>query len=257
MPKMTLISMVQTILSDLNEDEVNSIDDTQTANQVATVVRDTYYHLISERIWPIHQNVAQLQAVSNDSYPTHMKVPDDVATVVSLRYNSKDQMSDATGLEEAKEIVYLSPEEFIQRSYNHNPAASNVSTIIDNLSTDGVRLLIETDKSPEYWTSFDDEHIIFDSYDSTYDDTLQAQKSMALVEKEPSWTPSDTFIPDMPAKAFSYLLEEAKKAAFISIKQTSNPVAEERARRQRTWQAGAKHRTRNKGIRYPDYGRRT
>jgi hypothetical protein len=79
---------------------------------------------------------------------------------------------------------------------------------------------------------------------------------MASVYEEPSWTQSDTFIPDLPTKAFPLLLSESKKAAFIKIKQTSDPVEVERARKQRTWMAGEKFRSRPKGFYYPDYGRK-
>jgi len=257
MPKMTLIGMVQTILSDMNEDEVNSLDDTPIANQVALIVRDTYYDMVNARLWPTHTKMKPLVPSTNEDFPTHMKLPERVSRVELIKYNTKDQMSDGDGSDVYKDMIYLAPEDFLRMVHQNNPANSNIKTITDTLTADGVKYFIITDKDPEFWTSFDDEWIIFDSYDSTYDDTLQAQKSLALVQEEPAWTPSDTFIPDMPTKAFPMLLSESKKAAFITLKQVTNPIEVERARRQRTWMGGEKHRTRNKGFRYPDYGRRT
>jgi hypothetical protein len=159
-------------------------------------------------------------------------------------------------LDKYSEIEQLDPDDFMNLILQRNPANSNITTVLDNLSNSGVKLFIENDKDPQYWTSFDDEWIIFDSYDSSYDDTIQNQKTMASVYIEPSWTQSDTFVPDLPTKAFPLLLSEAKKAAFVKVKQTADPVEVERARKQRTWMAGEKHRTRNKGINYPDYGRK-
>ena len=40
--KFTLLEMVQEILSDMDSDEVDSIEDTVEAEQVATIVRSTY-----------------------------------------------------------------------------------------------------------------------------------------------------------------------------------------------------------------------
>jgi hypothetical protein len=153
-------------------------------------------------------------------------------------------------------MVYLDPEDFIKLIYQRKPANSNIQTIMDNLSSENVKLFIQNDKDPEYYTSFDDEWLIFDSFDSNHDDTLQAQKTVASIQLEPEWEHNDSFIPDLPTKAFALLLSESKKAAFIKLKQASDPVEVERARKQRTWMAGEKHRTRDKGIRYPNYGRR-
>ena len=256
MPKRTLLDMVQTILSSMNEDEVNSLDDTQSANQVAMVLRDTYFAMVNDRLWPTHSTMIPLTGSTDNLHPTHLLIPDEVSHVELLKYNIKDQMSNANGLDNYKELVYLEPAAFLRRAHQHNPANSDVVTVTDTLSAEGVKYFVLNDKDPEFWTSFDDEWIVCDSYDSTNDDTLQSQKTLAMVSKEPTWTPKDDFIPDMPTKAFPLLLAEATKVAFITLKQTSNPAEEERARRQRTWMAGEKHRTRNKGIRYPDYGRK-
>lgn len=256
MPKLTVLDMVQHVLSDMDEDEVNSIDDTLVSMQVARILKDTYYSLINERLWPQHENLGTLVAVGNLDYPTHLKLPENTYRIDWLKYNTKDEMSDATGLEQYEDVRYLEPDAFVDRLYQRNASDSNIKVVIDNLSMSDVRLLVQTDKDPEWWTSFDDEYIICDSYDSTYDDTLQEQKTLARMFREPSWTMSDTFTPDLPMKGFSLLLSETKKAAAIKLRQANDPVEVERARRQRTWMAGEKHRTRNKGINYPNYGRK-
>lgn len=256
MPRYTLLDMVQSIMSDMNEDLINSIDDTQTGDMVARIVRDTYYDMINSRLWPTHAQLSTLTPSTDDNYPTHVRIPDNVYKVEWVRYNTKDQITDADGLDKYSEIQQLDPDDFMNLILQRDPANSDITTVLDNLSNNGVKLFIENDKDPEYWTSFDDEWIIFDSYDISYDDTIQAQKIMASVYVEPSWTQSDSFVPDLPTKAFPLLLSEAKKAAFVKVKQTADPVEVERARKQRTWMAGEKHRTRNKGINYPDYGRK-
>lgn len=255
MPRYTLLDMVQTIMSDMNEDLVNSIDDTQTADQVARIVRDTYYDMLNARLWPTTAKLSTLTPSADNNYPTHVKIPDNVYRLEKIRYNVKDQISNADGLDEYKEIQWLSPDDFMTIVLQRNPANSDITTVLDNLSNTGVKLFIENDKDPQYWTSFDDEWVVFDSYDISFDDTIQSQKIMASVYIEPGWTQADTFIPDLPTKAFPLLLSESKKAAFVKVKQSQDPIEIERSRKQRTWMAGEKHRTRDKGINYPDYGR--
>ncbi len=44
--KYTLLEIVQEILSDMDSDEVNSIDDTTESEQVATIVKSTYLSMM-------------------------------------------------------------------------------------------------------------------------------------------------------------------------------------------------------------------
>ena len=256
MPKMTLLAMTQDILSDMNEDQVNSIDDTYISDRVASIVKQTYFALINDRIWPTHDKMITLEASGDNDYPTHMKLPESTSSITWIKYNTKDQTSDATGLDTYGDVIYLEPAQFADTIMSRNPAASNVQTVVDNLTTSSIKLLVLNNATPSYWTSFDDEYIIFDSYDATYDTTLQAHKTMVSAHVEPSWTHSDSFTPDLPVKGFPLLLSEAKKSAFAKIKQIAEPIENERARRQRTWMAGEKRRTRSKAITYPDYGRK-
>ena len=52
--KYTLLEIVQEILSDMDSDEVNSIDDTVESQQVASIVRSAYMAIMSNRNWHTH-----------------------------------------------------------------------------------------------------------------------------------------------------------------------------------------------------------
>ena len=52
--KRTLLSMVQSILSDMDSEDVNAISDSIEAQQVASVIEDTYFNLVSARDIPEH-----------------------------------------------------------------------------------------------------------------------------------------------------------------------------------------------------------
>ena len=45
--KSTLLQVVQSILSDMDSEDVNTISDTIEAQQVASVVEDTYFNIMS------------------------------------------------------------------------------------------------------------------------------------------------------------------------------------------------------------------
>lgn len=55
--KTTLLQVVQSILSDMDSEAVNSISDTTEAQQIASVVEDTYYNIISAREIPEHKKL--------------------------------------------------------------------------------------------------------------------------------------------------------------------------------------------------------
>lgn len=249
MPKYTLLELTQSVLSDMNSDEVNSITDTVEALQVAQIIKDTYYEIITEGDWPHLETLMQLSASGSGTLPTHMSMPADVQRIISIRYN-KRKSTDTR--DDYSLVEYKTPEEFLEIVMKRLSSESNVDTISD---PSGVPLLILSDIAPTYWTSFDNEWIVFDSYDSDVDSTLQTSKTQCIAFREPTFTLSDSFVPDLPSIAFPYLLSEAKSTAFLALKNTANQKEEQRSNRQRRrisqerWRVGG-------GITYPDYGRK-
>jgi hypothetical protein len=146
----------------------------------------------------------------------------------------------------------MSPSEFLEWVNARSSDATNVETIT---GPSGLALLIINDHSPTYYTSFDDEWLAFDSYDADVDNTLQQVKTQCYGHIEPAFSLTDSYVPDIPAKAFPYLLSEAKSVAFNALRQAANAKEEQRSRRQRQWLARSKWRT-NGGIKFPDYGRK-
>ena len=52
--KYTLLEMTQDILSNMSSDEVNSISDTPESLQVATIIKQKYYDIVSRGDLPEH-----------------------------------------------------------------------------------------------------------------------------------------------------------------------------------------------------------
>lgn len=249
MAKLTVLQMTQKILSSMDSDDVNSINDTVEAQQVVDVLEIVYFEIITSRVWPHLKQLDQLDGLSDSTKPNYMKLPENVSDTYWVKYD-KQLVSDTRTKMLA--VGYLPPDEFMELLDTRLSSAANVTSIA---GFNSVPLLIKTDTAPTYWTSFDDEYIVFDSYDSDVDSTLQASKSQVYVYKEASWTSSNGFVPDLPSKNFPFLLAEAKSVCSLEIRQIQNIAADRASRRQRTWSAREKFRE-NGDLKIPDFGRK-
>jgi len=249
MAKLTLLDIVQDILSDMDSDTVNSITDSVESLQIAQIVKTTFFEIITEGEWPHLGGLFSITASGNNLMPTHMTMPDNIRYVEWIKYNKKKEIADKDAY---TSLMYLDPEDFISFLNQRDSTAANITTVFN---ADQVALLILNDAAPTYYTSFDNDVLVFDSYNSALESTLQASKLQAYGYKEPNFSLLDTFVPDLPSKAFPYLLSEAKSVAFNVLKQAANPKEEQRAIRQRRRLSQDRWRLEG-GITYPNYGRR-
>jgi hypothetical protein len=248
--KMTLLEIVQDILNDLDSDLVNSIDDTSESQQVAQIVKSTYFAIISDRKWPHTRRLIQVTPSGNSSLPTFMYLQDNIQEMSSVYYD-KAKASDGDR-RRFEEIKYLEPDDFLRLCNHRDNTQSNYLTVTDPNTS--IVLTIRNDVAPTYYTSFDDNTLTFDSYDSSVDDTLQQHKTQAYAYVTPDWVQTDDAVPDLPEKAFTFLLEEAKSRASFKIRQQPDQKAEQESQRQRKWLARTDRRVKQ-GIRFPNYGR--
>ena len=248
--KMTLLEMVQNILSDMDSEEINSISDSNEAEQIAKVIENTYFNLISTRIIPEHAQTIKLVSYSSSVRPTHFSFPTRVKNIEFLDYN----VSEKVGGVEYKRLTYLEPDAFFGLSDKRDSLASNVVQVND-VQADSI-LLIRNDVMPEYYTSFDDETVVLDSYKASVDSTLTSAKTRAYGTKYPVFDSfSNTFTPDIDDVMFPYLLAEAKSTAMSLFKSGADPKIEQSARRQKVYVQNDMHKV-NKGRPNNNYGRR-
>ena len=248
MAKMTLLEMTQDILSDMDSDEVNSINDSVESLQVAQIIKTTYYNIIDGRDYDFLYELFQLEASGTSSRPTHMKLPENIIDLKYIKYNCKT-LTDTK--DKYLKIKYLMPEDFMEVVDSRNSSKSNVTVVTDPT---GISINVMNDKAPEYFTSFDDENLVFDSYDSEVDTTLQNNKTQCHGKRSVAFTLLDSFTPDLPVQMFSYLLAEAKSTAFVTLKQMPNAKAEQISNSQKRRMSQDAWRVKN-GIHYPNYGR--
>ena len=245
---MTLLEMTQDILSDMDSDEVNSINDSIESLQVAQIIKTTYYNIIDGRDYDFLYELFQLDASGTSSRPTHMKLPENIIDLKYIKYNCKT-LTDTK--DKYLKIKYLMPEDFMEVVDSRDSSKSNVTVVTDPT---GISINVMNDKAPEYFTSFDDENLVFDSYDSEVDTTLQNNKTQCHGKRSVAFTLLDSFTPDLPVQMFSYLLAEAKSTAFVTLKQMPNAKAEQISNSQKRRMSQDAWRVKN-GIHYPNYGR--
>lgn len=246
--KRNLLDMVQAILSAIDADEVNSIDDTIEATQIATILKETYFAMSSNRDWAGQKRLIQFDHSGTPEKPTHLKTPETIKELHLFQYDAT-KTGDTM---EMREVLFKHPDEFLRIASHRGINTPNTRIVKD---FGGTPLVIITNKAPTYWTTFDDTYIVCDSYDSEVDDALKSSKSQLHVTKFADWQSVDDFVPDMPAEAFSGLIAEAKSVAFVEVKQVANQKAEQEATRQRTWLARKNWQLQG-GVRYQNYGRR-
>lgn len=246
--KMTLLEIVQDVLNDMDSDEVNGIADTVEATQIANICRSVYYDVITTVDLPEHTELMTVSGLSNSARPNFMDA-NSVTEIKELRYN----VSETSGQLDYKLIDYLPPDEFIQRIVKRDTSSSNVIIVTD--PTSDISLPIENDKMPDFYTSFDDRYLCFDSYKSTVDTTLQTSKTMVLGIKIPTFTLTDSAVPDMDDTIFPYYLAEVKSRSLSLLKGGPDIKVEQFARKHRYFQRNNRWKTGEQRI-LNDYGRR-
>jgi hypothetical protein len=247
--KSTLIEIVTDILSDMDGDYVSSINDTDEAMQVAQIVKSTYQAMMSNRNWPHTARVISLVPYSDSDLPTHMTIQSEIKELISIYYDKSRSVDERI---DYRQVRYIDPDAFLRNSNARNSTDTNCLLVTD---PSGVKLLIMSNKAPEYFTSFNDNDIVFDSYDIGVDTSLQASKMQARAYVIPPFELVDDHVPDLPDEAFAALIEEAKSKAQFKLHQTQDIKAEQEASRQQRWLSRKSWKAHEKDI-YPyDYGR--
>ncbi len=178
-----------------------------------------------------------------------MRLPE---TIIDLKWIKYDCKKPGETRNRFTKIIYKTPEEFLDITDQRLSTDSKVTVVTDST---GIKINVYDDRAPAYFTSFDDDYVVFDAYNSAVESSLQNSKTQCHGKRSVAFTLSDTFTPDLPVQMFTYLLNEAKSAAFLTLKQLPNPKAEQisvsqkRKMSQEAWKI-------SNGIKYPNYGRK-
>jgi len=238
----------------MDSDEVNSITDTVEAQQVATVIRSVYYDIIARADLPEHYSLVTLDPSGDNTKPVLMYLPSTVSRVEWIKYNRLNEASDPINM---VEVYYLPLHQFLDMMHGLNEDNTDVGTFTHTVGADTFTILYKNDGNPNYYTTFDDNSVVFDSYDATLDTTLQKSKTLCYAKTVIPFTISDSFVPDLDEEQFALLLNESLSTCWAELKQSPHPIAERNSRRNWTHLQKSKNAVDNMADfhKLPDFGR--
>jgi hypothetical protein len=256
--KYTLLELTQSVLRSIKGEAVNSISDTQESLDVADIVKECYYTIISRMDLPEAKTLFELNASGDNTKPTLMTVPDDVYSVEWIEYDNQtldDTEPNYMG------ITFVPLKDIFELTNYLDTTETYVAEMTLTINGDAIPFKYRSDKAPEYAATIDDNQIIFDSYDSEVDTTLQKSKSRAYGIRLTDWEVDDDFTPNLDAHQFQLLLKEAKAMAWQELKSVDNVAAQRSARQLMISAKGKRDRFNQKNMGYyhdwyPNYGRK-
>ena len=253
--RLTLLRMTQLILSGMDSDEVNDIDDTVESRQVVDAIETSYYDIAATIEFPDHWDFFELEPSLDVTRPTLMYLPDRVTRVEWIKYNYADA---ADTDRDWRSIIPMERERFFDRMNGLDTADSDVYQFEFLVDAETFDVRGKNNKNPSYYTTMDNRTLLFDSYNSDEDTTLQQTKTHCYGMIIPEFTRDNDFTPDLEPRQFTLLFNEAKAQCFSDLKQVENTRAERKARRGWVHSQKKKDTTKASPIRdnYPNYGRR-
>lgn len=226
--KYTLLELTQAVLSSMDSDEVNSITDTVESQQVVEVIKTVYDDIISRGDLTTNKTPFNLTASTDPLKPIIMTKPEGIERIEWIKYDTQD-LDDT--IPHWTDLTYLPPVDFIDYMHSGNLEGDNIESFTHTVNTFVLTFTFRNDIAPHYYTSFDDNEVFFDSYDSEVDSTLQSSKSLCYGLKVTDFQKLDAFTPQLQPQQFALLLNEAKSLAWAELKQANHAKAEQSARR--------------------------
>ena len=131
----------------------------------------------------------ELNASTDEELPCVMHIPDNIKRLDWVKYNNKP---DDETYNKYRDVKYYNLKEF-QGMMNSFRMSTNIIEMEVPSNSEVFEFICRSDKHPEYYTSIDDNTLIFDSYSADEDSTLQKSKAMCKGVLLPIFTLSDSF----------------------------------------------------------------
>lgn len=226
--KYSLLDLVQNVLSSMDSDEINSIDDSVESKQVVKIIKNVYDDLVSRGELSVNKTLFTLDASGDSTKPVLMTIPTTIDRIDWIKYN---KVLDGNTDPVWTKVAFMPLDEFMEMIHEFKLSDDNVDSMSHTANGFTFTFYYYNNTGPSFYTSFNDGTLIFDAYDSEVDTTLQSNKSLCYGSKITTFTETDGFIPDLQPHQFTLLLNEAKSLAWAELKQTTHPKAEQAARR--------------------------
>lgn len=204
----------------MNSDSVSTLaaaSSTEEALVVASIAEQTYQFIHSQNDWPYKKKLTTLEGLSDSTKPNYLKIPDGINEVEWFKYNNKS-------------YTYISQSQFLDDSEQRQKRFDNGDVTITKVTDfGGVDIYIRNDIDAVFYTSFDDNYLVFDGYDKAIQTTMHSALSKAYVVEGVTFTIDDNFIPFLPEGMESYFQAEINSAAHKYLRQTQSLVDEKRS----------------------------
>lgn len=220
--KQTLLEMTQAILLSMQGDEITAIADTEESRAVAQIIKENYFYITGKADLPEHKELFSL-VESSIATPIIMTPPTTMTTIEWIKYNHIDTGETDNNFQL---ITYMNKDSFLEMQEALDSDATFVDTFSLTTSNGTTSIKYQNDKQPQFYTSWDDSTIMFDSVDTGVETFLRATKTLAYGLIDPTWSHVDGFTPDLDGRQFTLLLNEAKAQCFSELKQVQNVNAE-------------------------------
>lgn len=226
--KYNLLELTQVVASSMDSDEINSIGDSTESLQIANIIRTVYFDIIGRANLPEHFSVINLISSTDATKPTLMTLPNTVSELKWVKYNGKIQSSDPDMFQI---VAKQSLEDFVERMHMINTHDSGTGSFTHTVGPNTFTVYYKNYTPPSYYTTFDDNTILFDSYNSAVETTLQTSNSMCYGKNVIPFSMSDSFTPNLDEEQFPLLLNESKELAWTELKQAQHPIATRNSKR--------------------------
>lgn len=237
----------------MDGDEVNSISDNTESLQVVHCAEIVYNDLITQADLPEQYAIFNLDASGDADLPIVMYRPDGYETVDWIKYKHTDDSTTTWTL--LKPILF---DEFLSRQDGLDPTEDGVDTLTLTVNGMSMEVRYYNDRDPDWYTTFDDNTILFSSIDLDVDSTLQTSKTLCYGQRSELFISVDSFTPAFDSNMHQLWLQETKALASAEIRQVPNAKAEQAARKGWIKLQDLKQAT-NTGSYYnklPNYGRK-
>lgn len=225
--KRTLLEMTQDILVSLDGDEVTAITDTAESTQIAAIIRQCFYEIVSEYELPEHHTFFELTETSTSS-PTIMTKPTDVISISWIKY---DYGVSSDNVKDYREVLFMPRNDFFRVMDSLVDTEDDVGVFNYTIGSDIFPFKYKNDQNPQFYTTYDDSTIVFNSFDEEEETFLRKTKTWCWGLKEQSWSHTGSAVPVLDHKLSNLLFQKAKAQCFMELKQAENPQAERKARK--------------------------
>lgn len=222
MAKRTILELIQQLGEGIGSDEIDALDETIEASDIMTILKQSYKEVLDRKTWEFMKgHIRQLEASALGA--NVLGIPADVLKVTKITY--RDDPSD-----KFVDVGYLSAEDFMKIVQARNTANANITAIVNAA---GVSINVRTDATPQYWTSFDEETITFDAYDSDVSAGNLYTDSVIISDVMPVTDFTDpAAVLSLPERMETLVFNEALSTCNYRIRQTADPRTDRIARRQ-------------------------